>query len=112
MKRRSIPPSDREPFFARFTHEHAGALVTLRVNAQEHVVDRPLFRLSADGSDVIVHAGNAHQGHRIPHVTSLQLELTDAGADAALRLTGEDGVASEVRLRTPVSCDCLDPSVE
>ena len=112
MKRRAIPATDRQLFFARFTHEHAGALVTLRVNAHEEVVDRPLFRLDAEGSDVIVHAGSARPGHRIPHVSSLQLEMTDGGADSALRMTSEDGTRAEVRLRTPVAGDSLDPAVE
>jgi hypothetical protein len=112
MKHRAIPDTDRDPFFARFTHEHAGALVTLRVNAHEEVIDRPLFRLGADGSDVIVHAGSARPGHRIPHVSSLQLELTDGGADSALCMTSEDGTRAEVRLRTPVTRDSFDPAVE
>jgi hypothetical protein len=112
MKQRSIAGTDRNAFFARFTQEHAGALVTLRVNAYEEVVDRPLRAVRAEGDDVVVEAGGAHLGHRIPHVGEVKLELTDAGADSAVQLTLDDGARAEIRFRFPILPDAMDPAVE
>ena len=112
MKFRSISGADRNTFFARFTRDHAGALVTLSVKAHEEVVDRPLRRVRSEGDDVVVEAGGAHAGHRIPHVEKVQLELTDAGADSAVYMTLDDGARAEIRFRFPVTPDSMDPAVE
>ena len=112
MKFRSIAETDRNAFFARFTRDHYGALVTLSVNAHEEVVDRPLRNVHAEGDDVVVKAGEAHAGHRIPHVGKVQLELTDAGADSAVRMTLDHGERAEIRFRLPIVPDAMDPAVE
>lgn len=112
MRERPIVNAERQPFFARFSELHAGALVTLRVGARDEVVNRPFRRLSSDGTDVIVDAGEAHRGHRIPHVSSVRLQQTDEGADAAIALISEDGTSAEVRFRSPMRADLLDPAVE
>lgn len=112
MTERDIPPAERQPFFNRFSELHQGALVTLRVGAHDEVVNRPFRRVSSDGEDVIVDAGDAHRGHRIPHVAAVRLEQTDEGADAAIAMISDDGTRAEVRFRSPLRADLLDPLVE
>ena len=105
-----IPVADRSSFLAHFSELHAGALVTLRVDARDEVVDQPLRGVSADGVDVIVSTGD--HGHRVPHVADVRVEQTDEGADAAIAMTSDDGTCTEVRFRSPIRADLLDPAVE
>lgn len=105
-----IPVADRSSFLAHFSELHAGALVTLRVDARDEVVDQPLRGVSADGVDVIVSTGD--HGHRVPHVADVRVEQTDEGADAAIAMTSNDGTCTEVRFRSPIRADLLDPAVE
>ena len=112
MTEQDIPTAERQPFFARFSKLHEGALVTLRVGARDEVVNRPFRRVSSNGADIIVDAGDAHRGHRIPHVASVRLEQTDEGADAAIAMISDDGTRAEVRFRSPIRADLLDPAVE
>jgi hypothetical protein len=112
MNEQDIPAASRQPFFARFSRLHQGALITLRVGARDEVVNRPFRRLSIDGADVVVDAIDGLGSHRIPHVASVRLEQTDEGADAAVSMLSEDGTRAEVRFRSPMRADLLDPAVE
>jgi hypothetical protein len=112
MNEQDIPAAGRQPFFARFSRLHQGALITLRVGARDEVVNRPFRRLSIDGADVVVDAIDGLGSHRIPHVASVRLEQTDEGADAAVSMLSEDGTRAEVRFRSPMRADLLDPAVE
>lgn len=105
-----VPAADRSSFLAHFSELHAGALVTLRVGARDEVVDQPFRGVSADGADVIVSTGD--HGHRVPHVADVRIEQTDEGADAAIAMTSDDGTRTEVRFRSPIRADLLDPAVE
>lgn len=83
--------------------------MTLRVDARDEVRDRPFRGITVDGDDLIVQADG---GHRIPHVVDVRLEQTDEGADAALEITSEDHTRTELRFRSPMHADLLDPAVE
>ena len=116
MIEREIAASDRTPFFACFSKLHAGALVTLRVDARDEVIDQPFRGLSIDGDAIIVSTGNGarkpHHAHRVLHVNRVWLEQTDEGADAAIEITSEDGTRTDVRFRSPAHADFLDPAAE
>lgn len=112
MTEQEIPTAERQPFLTRFSELHKGALITLRVGSHDEVVNRPFRRVSSDGTDIIVDAGDAHRGHRIPNVASVRLEQTDEGADAAIAMISDDGTRAEVRFRSPIRADLLDPAVE
>ena len=113
---RTIAIADRSSFFGCFSKLHAGTLVTLRVDARDEVVDQPFRGLSVDGADVVVSTGNGadapHHGHRVLHVADVRIEQTDEGADAAIAMTSDDGTRTEVRFRSPIRADLLDPAVE
>jgi hypothetical protein len=112
MTEQEIPTGERQRFFDRFSKLHEGALITLRVGAHDEVVNRPFRRVSSDGADIIVDAGDAHCGHRIPNVAAVRLEQTDEGADAAIAMFSDSGTRAEVRFRSPIRADLLDPLVE
>lgn len=116
MNAREIAARDRDPFFSCFSKLHAGALVTVRVDARDEVVDQPFRGLSVDRADIVVSTGDGpnapHHGHRVPRVADVRLEETDEGADAAIAMTSEDGTRTEVRFRSPIRADLLDPAVE
>lgn len=115
MNARVIAATDRPSFFSCFSKLHAGALVTVRVGTRDEVVDQPFRGLSLDRADIIVNTGegaDAHHGHRVPHVADVRLEETDEGADAAIAMTSDDGTHTEVRFRSPIRADLLDPAVE
>lgn len=116
MIERDIATADRAPFFARFSQLHAGALVTLRVGARDEVVDQPFRGVSEEGTDVVIHTGKgpgaAAVGHRVPNAIAVALEETDEGADAAVAIVSRDGSRTEIRFRSPMRADLLDPAVE
>lgn len=112
MSEREIAASDRNSFFATFSRLHAGSLVTLRVNARDEAVDQPFRGLTLDGMDVVVSTGDGQHRHHVPHVKSVRLEQTDEGADAAIAMTSDDGTRTDVRFRSPMRADLLDPAVE
>ena len=105
-----IPVAGRSSFLTHFSELHAGALVTLRVGARDEAIDQPFRGVSVDGADVIVITGD--RGHRVAHVADVRLEQTDEGADAAIAMTSDDGTRTEVRFRSPIRADLLDPAVE
>jgi hypothetical protein len=116
MIERDIAATDRSSFFAGFSKLHSGALVTLCVDSRDEVLDQPFRGLSVDGADVIVNTGDGadrpHLGHRVPNVKSVRLEQTGEGADAAVAMTSDDGTRTDVRFRSPMRADLLDPLVE
>ena len=116
MNARIIPAADRPSILSCFSKLHAGALVTVRVNARDAVKDQPLRELSVDRSDILVRTGRATdpfpQGFRVPRVADVRIEETGEGADAAVTMTAIDGTRTEVRFRSPMRDDVLDPLVE
>ena len=116
MNAQVIAPTDRSSFFSRFSKLHEGALVTVCVDARDEVVNQPFRGLSVDGADVIVSTGHGagapHAGLRVLHVADVRLEQTDEGADAAIAMSSEDGTRTDVRFRSPIRADLLDPAVE
>lgn len=115
MLQREIAITDRRPFFTCFSTLHDGALVTLRADGRDEVIDQPFHGLSVDGNDVIINTGSVrgpHHGHRVPHVTRVRLEQTDEGADAAIAMISEDGSRTDVRFRSPMRGDLLESAVE
>ena len=116
MIARDIAAADRAPFLSGFSRLHAGAFVTVRVNARDEVIDQPFRGLSVDGRDIIVSTGDGavapHHAHRVLHVADVRLEQTDEGADAAIAMKSEDGTRTDVRFRSPIRADLLDPAVE
>src|SRR5688500_6698692 len=109
MIERDIATAERGPFFSRFSRLHAGALVTLRVDAHDEIVDRPFRGVSEEGTDVVIHTGNAPGagavGHRVPNAIAVALEETDEGADAAVAIVSRDGRRTEIRFRSPFRAD-------
>ena len=117
MTGRDIAPAERPAFFARFSRLHKGALITLRIEAHDEVVDQPFRGVSPDGEDLVIHTGDGdglpHHGHRVAHVANVRLEQTDeGGADAALEITSDDGLHTAVVFHSPMREDVLDPAVE
>jgi hypothetical protein len=116
MIERDIATAERTPFFTRFSQLHAGAFVTLRIDARDEVVDQPFRGVSADGTDIVIHTGNGpgvpHLGHRISNAASVALRQTDEGADAAVAIVSRDGTRTELRFRSPMQPDLLDSAVE
>ena len=116
MIERDIAIADRAPFFARLSKLHAGALVTLRTGAHDEVVDQPFRGVSEEGTDVVIHTGPnpgaAAVGHRVPNAIAVALEETDEGADAVVAIVSRDGGRTELRFRSPLRADLLDPAVE
>ena len=116
MNARVIAATDRSSFFSCFSKLHAGALVTVRVDTRDEVVNQPFRGVSVDGTDVIVitgdGAGAPHHGHRVLHVADVRLVQTDEGADAAIAMKSDDGTRTDVQFRSPIRADLLDPAVE
>lgn len=116
MSEREISAAERAPFFDHFSKLHAGAFVTLRIKGRDEVRDQPFRGLIVDGDDVVVATGDPAdepcRGHRIVHVRSVRLEQTDEGADAAIAMLSDEGTRTEVRFRSPMQADLLEPAVE
>ena len=115
MNARVIAATDRSSFFSYFSKLHAGALVTVRVDARDEVVNQPFLGLSVDRDGIIVSTGNGEGSphhDRVLHVADVRLEQTDEGGDAAIAITSDNGTRTEVRFRSPIRADLLDPAVE
>ena len=116
MIEQDIAIADRAPFFSRLSELHRGAFVTLRVGARDEVVGQPFRGVSEDGEDVVIYTGDParapHLGRRVPHAVRVALEQTDEGADAAVAIVSRDGTRTELRFRSPIRADLLDPAVE
>lgn len=116
MIEHDIATAARSPFFSRFSKLHVGGLVTFRVRARDEVVDQPFRGLSEDGADVVIQTGDGpgapHPGHRVSNVATVALEQTDEGADAAVAIVSRDGTRTELRFRSPIRADLLDPAAE
>jgi hypothetical protein len=116
MIERRIDTGERKQFLSRFSRLHRGALVSLSVDGREQVLDQPFRGVSCDDGDLIVHLGDgahaAHLGRRVTRVSSVSLEQTDEGADLGLAIRTKSGQRTEVRFRSPMRADLLDPAVE
>ncbi len=110
MIEREIAATDRRSFFSRFSKLHDGALVSVRVEARDEVIDQPFHGLSTDADDVIVNTRD--HGHRVLHVKKVRLVQTDEGADAGIAMTSDDGTRTDVCFRSPMRAEVLDPLVE
>jgi len=113
---RDIAGSERSAFFSRINRLYTGALVTVRVNDREQMVNQPFHGISPDEADFFIHAGDGsgrtHVAHRVANVSAIQIEQTPDGADAGLVFSSRDGTRTEVRFQSPLRADLLDPCVE
>jgi hypothetical protein len=116
MVQRDIAAAQRAPFFERLSRLHEGALITVRAGAKDEIVDQPFRGVSEEGTDVVVHTGDrpgaADESHRVPNAIAVALEETDEGADAAVAIVSRDGARTEIRFRSPMRADLLEPDVE
>lgn len=116
MIERTIPDAERKPFFDSFSRLHRGAIAKLTVGTRDMVASRPFRGISCDHSNLVVHIGDGaeqfHLGHAVPQVDDVRLEQTDEGADAALKMTSNDGTLTVLRFQSPVLPELLEPAVE
>ena len=125
MKTKEIPRNEWQEFFDIFSRQHEGWLVTLEILGSEigaQVAERGLaFEGIVDegdevqGHEILIMFGTRpddHITHSISTPTTVSLEQTDEGADAALAITSADGVMALLRFRSPMLPEMVDGLVE
>ena len=124
MKTKEIPRNEWQKFFNIFSRQHEGWLVTLEILGSEigaQVEERGLaFRGivnegdegdKVQGNEILMMFGakpDDHVTHSISNPTTVSLEQTDEGADAALAIKSADGVTALLRFRSAVLPEMVD----
>jgi hypothetical protein len=121
MKTKEIPRNEWQEFFAIFSRQHEGWLVTLEILGSEigaQVEERGLALegIVAEGDEVQGYeirmmfgaAPDDHITHSISNPATVSLEQTDEGADAALAIKSADGVTALLRFRSAVLPEVVD----
>ena len=112
MRTQEIPKHEWVPFLDDFSKRHAGQRVTVevlspQVGSQYAAQSLPLVGVSVDlrdGGDneqIEVIAGDsphAHVMHAVQRPSQVRVAVGDGGADEALQIDSEDGIATLVRL--------------
>lgn len=121
MKTKEIPRNEWQKFFNMFSRQHQGWLVTLEILGSEigaQVEERGLALEGivnegdeVQGNEILIMFGakpDDHITHRIGNPTTVSLEQTDEGADAALAIKSADGVTALLRFRSAVLPEMVD----
>src|SRR5687767_14247541 len=118
MIERDIATAERAPFFSRFSRLHAGALVTLRVDAprpERWSAPHPAFGHPLPAARGEGHAGMCIASALLPSAEGRRCPRRMRGValpDAAVAIVSRDGRRTEIRFRSPIRADLLDPAVE
>ena len=110
MKTKEIPGNEWQEFFDIFSRQHEGWLVSLEILGSEIGAQVEERGLALEG---IVDEGDEvqpddHITHRISNPTTVSLEQTDEGADAALAIQTAAGVTALLRFRSAVLPELVD----
>lgn len=121
MHTREISRHEWPSFFDSFSHVHQGWLATLEILGPDigaQVAERELAfeGITAESDELesntitIMSGGKVddHVTHTITRPTTVSLEQTAEGADAALAIKSEDGVTALLRFRTTVLPETVD----
>jgi uncharacterized protein DUF5335 len=124
MRTQEIPRSEWKGFFDTFSRQHEGWLATLEVlgsdvGAQEEAHELPLagVSLSSGGDEtaaISIDLGTTpdeHVSHAISKPTTVWLEQTEQGANAALEIEVADGTKTLLRFRSPMLAEFVDGEV-
>ena len=121
MKTQEIPKNEWTEFFDNFSRKHEGWLVNLEIFGPEigaQVEERELALEGitdewdeTEGNSIMIMTGvkpDDHITHSVTGPTSVSLEQTDEGADAALAIKSGDGVTTLLRFRSAVLPEMVD----
>ena len=121
MKTQEIPKKEWTEFFDNFSRKYVGWLVNLEVFGPEigaQVEERELALEGithewdeTEGNTITIMTGvkpDDHITHSVTSPTSVSLEQTDEGADAALAIKSGDGVTTLLRFRSAVLPEMVD----
>ena len=121
MRTQEIPKNEWIEFFDNFSRKHEGWLVSLEVFGPEigaQVEERELAlegitheRAETEGNTITIMTGvkpDDHITHSVTSPTSVSLEQTDEGADAALAIKSGDGLTTLLRFRSAVLPEMVD----
>ena len=121
MKTQEIPKEEWTGFFDSFSRKHEGWLVSLEIfgpeiGAQVEERELALEGITAawdekEGNTIMIMTGlkpDAHVTHSVTSPTSVSLEQTDEGADAALAIKSGDGLTTLLRFRSAVLPEMVD----
>jgi uncharacterized protein DUF5335 len=121
MRTQEIPKKEWTEFFDNFSRKHEGWLVSLEIfgpeiGAQVEERELALEGITAaldqtEGNTIMIMTGikpNDHITHSVTGPTSVSLEQTDEGADAALAIKSEDGLTTLLRFRSAVLPEMVD----
>ncbi len=121
---REIPREEWAEYLDAFSRQHEGWLVTVKVlgaeiGAQVEAEGKPLEGIAAEskggGEDSIsITVGRAaaeRVTHNITAPAHVRVEQAESGADLALQIESEDGVATLVRFSSAVLPETVDGAV-
>jgi hypothetical protein len=119
MRNRLVPRSEWPRFFEEFSRRHEGWLVTVRVlhpsfGSQVEARDLPLEGIVSPtdvSGPISIHIGASTQSnieHEIARPKQVWVELSEAGAEAALGVVSEDGTKTIVEFRTAELPESVD----
>lgn len=124
MRTQEIPKKEWTGFFDSFSRKHEGWLVKLEILDPEIGAQVEERELSLEGITDEWHekVGNTitimtgvkpddHITHSVTGPTSVSLEQTDEGADAALAIKSGDGVTTLLRFRSAILPERVDAIV-
>ena len=106
MRTREIPRTEWGRFFDDFSRRNEGRPVRLDVlggdiGAQHEVADWPLVGITTSAEPepavhLLLGRPPAHLSHAIPRVAHVRVERNEHGADVALQIEADDGIAAIV----------------
>jgi hypothetical protein len=115
---RTIPRNDWRGELDSFSKQHEGWIVSVRVAGADGAVqtearELPLQGVSADSpasNCVDIMIGERPKSH-VTHVVNpvdVSIDLTDEGAERALRIRGADGSTTTIEFRSPMRAADVD----
>jgi len=121
MKTQEIPEKEWTVFFDNFSRKYECSLINLEVFGLEigaQVEERELALegithhwAETEGNTITIMTGvkpDDHITHSVTSPTSVSLEQTDEGADAALAIKSGDGLTTLLRFRSAVLPEMVD----
>lgn len=121
MQTREIPKTEWTGFFDSFSRKHEGWLVNVEIFGPEigAQVEQRQMALEGitdewdevEGNTIMIMTDakpEGHMTHSVTHPTTVSLEQTDEGADAALAIKSEDGTTTLLRFRSAVLPELVD----
>jgi hypothetical protein len=121
IRTQEIPRGEWASFFNRFSRQHAGWLVTVKVRAPElgtrvEAKDLPLRGLSLEpGRDepsriaiLLERPHGAHLTHFVDAPARIRLKQTEAGADLALQIQSAGRVGTQIVFRSAMRPEMVD----